>query len=251
MDTTIETYEHAGFTVRISGEPYIDECFNPRNWGWEVSTIYAYHPHYGLGGERDVELPSTGLPEIDCPDCEDSGECERCYGHGYIEPDVDAWLRSIGAVVAEPLFLLDHSGLAMRSGRLIMVEDESVTREDTRSSGRFIGDEAGWDTSFVGFITATEAELTEAGVERTPEALEKFLDSEVSIFSSYLEGDVTLYSIENEDGDVLDSCGGFLGWDEDYIKSQANEAAEALRAEADREAERVREWAARDVITEG
>ena len=47
-------------------------------------------------------------------------------------------------------------------------------------------------------------------------------ESVVKVWNQYLSGDVYCYSIKDESGEVVDSCGGFYGLE--YAKQQAEEA---------------------------
>jgi hypothetical protein len=270
-DLTYHEIEHAGLKIKFANEEYIDEFFDPRQCD-QLGHMAVSYKGYSLG---DEELPSDGLPRIDCPVCdggekpiygppaqhdtilgprvEDEPECFRCAGYHEVEPTLSEYLTHEKAIAAMPLFVYEHSGITMKAGSFVWLEREQVEREDTVSRGRFIGDDAGWDTSFVGFIYTTHERCEELGVEETPENIEQQLRGEVSEYASYLEGDVTVYRIEDEDGNVLDSCGGFLGvnpYDEDnYVVQEAKHAAEACREEIEREKREAAEMAARDVIT--
>ncbi len=229
-----------------------------------LCTMFAYHRDYDLGDER---LPADGLPEIECPRCDGEGyldmgtddedSCPRCFGMGRTEPTVDEWLRSVNAVAAQALFLYEHSGITISSGRTIMM-NESVTPEDTRSSGRFGMDGAGWDTSFVGFIVATEEGITECCGDdpkyRTEEFLTEAMDGEIKEYASYLEGDAYYIDIELPDhnlGTDMWCVGGFIGYEyaEEEATAMLEEAAEEYDERKGTEERESAEWAARDVET--
>lgn len=112
--------------------------------------------------------------------------------------------------VCLPLYLYDHSGLTM-------------------STGPF---SCPWDSGQVGWIFVTrETVLKEWGgkgarriTKRMVKQAEKCLRAEVEEYDQYLRGDVYGYVIEGPDGEQLDSCWGFFGFD--YAKEEACEAAE-------------------------
>lgn len=257
----IETYEHAGVQVKIM--PDDSGCGDPRDAD-NPATLYCYHPSYELGDEL---LPSGGLEQIDCPEpnCEDGERtdlpsaapdgrtlCPRCEGHGTVDPTVEEWLKDIGAIAAMPLFLYEHSGITMRTGSLIFLGEDEVTREDTDSRNRFAFDADGWDTSFVGFIVADEESLTKCCGDdaeyRTREWLEDMLRTEVEVYAMYLEGQVYGY-IVGENTPFEDSCWGFLGFE--HVKEEANDVAKIVAEETAKEANERADWAARDVMTLG
>lgn len=102
-----------------------------------------------------------------------------------------------GRLVALPLFLYDHSGLAM-------------------STGSFVGKavHAEWNSGQVGWIwtTAKKAENISGIKKPSCDWLQKALESEVKTYSQYLEGDVYGYIVEKyEDGEWVetDSCWGY------------------------------------------
>jgi hypothetical protein len=141
---------------------------------------------------------------------------------------VEAYLRrERGAVVILPVFLYEHSGMAI-------------------STGSFIGraQHAAWDSGQVGFIYATRAgilanfmvkKLSKLILGRTRQLLE----GEVNRFNQYIQGDVYLYQIIREtkcdkcghiEPECVDSCGGFYGYEE--AKKEAQAAMEAAAKEA-------------------
>ena len=89
----------------------------------------------------------------------------------------------------------------------------------------------------------------------------ELMDAEVESYNDYLTGNVWGYEIVDEDGDILESCWGFVG-DPEYCEEEMRRTAEALEARmlllkeaeeerAKREAQERLYWAQRDVITVG
>ena len=108
------------------------------------------------------------------------------------------------------LWLYDHSGITMRCG----VGNPSHER---------------WDSSCVGYIFATEADVKRefgaVNAETIATAM-RCLAQEVEVYDQYLTGDVWVYDIKDEEDNVLDSCGGL--YESDYAEKKAKEAAECL-----------------------
>ena len=78
--------------------------------------------------------------------------------------------------------------------------------------------------------------------------IEEALRSEVSIYASYLEGDVVYFLTYDEETEYGDGCGGFIG-DHEECKNQLFASLEqAIKIRLDEYKERA-EWAARDTIT--
>lgn len=253
----IDTFEHAGLTVEIVPEEYVDESYDPRECD-QLGHMAVCYRGYELG---DEQLPEGGFDSIECPACEGFGqkkydpdddspenECPRCEGTGEVEPTLDEWLDARKAIAVMPLFVLDHSGLRIRTGNFRWRLENCLSRDDTASRGRFIGDGAGWDTSFVGFIYCTRERCDELGVEITPENIERQLEGEVKEYDAYLSGDAGGWVVKNED-EVLDSCWGYLWPNSDDVRSEAKHAAEACRDEIEQEKAERASWAARDVMT--
>ena len=268
-----------GFTVEIRYDEYPEQ---PR-WGdANIGTMLTSHPNYQFGGDDDITADGPLDTTIDCPRCAGSGEdpdryalwrvkpcghervgsgtedsmqseadilgsdyyvepapCPKCEGDGWVEVGVYEWFqKKHGATVVLPLFLLDHSGLRMRAGS---------NMGSVRSTDRFIGDSAGWDTSFIGFIFDTPEAIERTGCPL--DKVEEGLRSEINEYDSYLMGDVYFVTddIPEAPSKEQGAIGGFIGFK--YACEQAQEMAEwAEQAVAEERAERAR-CAASDIIT--
>jgi len=100
-----------------------------------------------------------------------------------------------------PLYLYDHSGVVMQ----------------TRGFSEI--DSHGWDWGCVGFVYATPEKIRESYMvkqitKKIRERAQSLLESEVETYSHYLNGEVYGF-IAYEDGEEVDSCWGFYGWDWD------------------------------------
>lgn len=100
-----------------------------------------------------------------------------------------------GSVVL-PLYLYDHSGITMKTSPF----------------------SCQWDSGQVGFIFVTPEKIREEySVKRiTKKLIEKckeVLVSEVATYDSYISGDVWVVTEKDENGDEVDSCGGYYGFD--------------------------------------
>jgi len=100
-------------------------------------------------------------------------------------------------IVKLPLWLLDHSGLAMQTGE-------------------FASDAQHWDSGQVGWIVVSKDAAADHMGSTKP--IEEILENEVSIYSKYLSGDILMYHIyedetcptcKNTTSNSVDSCGGF------------------------------------------
>ena len=230
---------------------------NPRDWS-NVGTMACYHPSYNLGDDVD---PRDFLDnEVECSKCGGSGcypsgteedvevDCEPCEGEGVVKVNIVDWIKKeYGARVIIPLFLYDHSGISMSAGAAIAGKADD---SDFDRSRRHPFDSHGWDVSSIGVVFDTpDAVLECMGKDATNEQIEACLRSEVEVYSSYLEGDVTYYSVQDEETNFHDSCFGFVG-DHKECERQCFEALESAIVKRLAENKERAEWNARDVTTQ-
>lgn len=212
----IETVERVGLTATLHPEEYIDDFYNPRQFDGNLGTMLCWHPRYTLGDEQ-----------FDSP--EDVGGARSME-------EVAAYLRAEkDAVHIHALYLYDHSGISISCRNFA----------DTIDPG-------GWDTTAIGFIYTTKAKIAELvdgsrGTSAPADKVDEFLVGEVKEYDKYLRGEVYHYVIEDEDGDHVDGCGGYLGYE--YALEAMQEALEAAVVAAGREAQEREEMAARDIVT--
>jgi len=195
METIVHEETHGSQTIKIH---YDTDAESPRDWD-NIGTMICDHSRYTLGdkhsfaGGRAFLLDLLDLPE------------ETAMG-------VDDLLeRAQKTHIILPVFLYDHSGLAMNT----------------------TGFHCPWDSGQVGFIyVSLEDVRSEYSVQRVSEKLRRkvaeTLANEVKTYSDYLSGNVYGYVIET-DGVEADSCWGFIG---DYDDFCLKEARACLLAEA-------------------
>lgn len=267
--------DHTILTLAINGEPVFEgiegrigyddmpEHNNPRDW-CNVGKMLVNYNGYTLGDGENDEF------EVDCEKCEGNGsiyvegpqteddarlyyrpfvsyECEACEGNASITLDPASYYRKkYGARVVLPLFVYEHSGITISAGAAI---EDKTKQNDVRSTGRFMGDDAGWDTSFVGFIFDTPEQVKECiGDNVTDEDIEKALEQEVEIYASYLEGDVTYYRVEDDETDFDEGCGGYVG-DSKHCENECFASLETAIESRLAEQQERDEMAARDIET--
>lgn len=95
-------------------------------------------------------------------------------------------------IIVLPLYLYDHSGITMKTSPF---NDR-------------------WDSGQVGYIYVTrEAGRKWFGVKRINEKkVIDYLNSEVKTYDNFLTGEVYYCSTEDQNGEMIDSCGGFFGY---------------------------------------
>lgn len=155
---------------------------NPRDRTFfeNLGTLVCNHRRYELGDEIELSIK-------DCESWQEAREKIESYHEG-------------DDLLILPVYLLDHSGLAM-----------STTPFN-----------CSWDSGQVGFIYAKK------GVEDlTNQQLENQLRNEVQYYSAYLEGDVYEWQIKNTiTGEFLDAGHGYTQHSE--AESDGNAALKAF-----------------------
>lgn len=211
----VKTIPYKHCTINIYQD---DDAPNPRTEHDNVGIMLCKHRDYILG-DRERGEPEPTAEEI----------------IAITERDDVLWL---------PLYLYDHSGITIKAG--------SPSAEWIDRRGRFVGDDAGWDTSTVGIIYCTKAKaIEEWGKTRYTKAVERkaiaCLQGEVKEYASYLEGDVCGYVAEDPDGEQIDACWGFFPDDrEGYAKQwdyMIGEAKHAIDYHVQTRTERANEYA--------
>lgn len=163
-------------TLRIEQD---DDPMSPREWD-NVGTMICMHRRYTLGDDHEL--------------CNRAGDFD-----GWEE--IEQHLRDeCGAVSMLPIFMYDHSGIAL----------------STTPFG------CGWDSGRVGVIYTTAAQLKSMGVEL--KGAEECLEYEVKLYDQFVRGEVYAYTIEDSHGNVVENCGGFFT--EDDAKNEGNSAME-------------------------
>lgn len=187
--------DYKGYSIEIL--PDLD-AQNPRIEWDNLGTMACWYRDYDLGDKNHGDIDLNEVEEWD------DGK------HDSLSEALSLYLRKEkDARIVLPLVVLDHSGLWMRVGH------------------SFVEDFGGWDTSFVGFMFVTAEQLRkEYSIQRiSKKALgmaERLLRSEVETYNSYLSGAVYGWVAKDSDGEALDSCWGYYGYDEDdYMLDEA------------------------------
>ena len=175
-----------GFTVSL----YADEdasYLNPRD-NDNLGRMVCFHKRYTIGDK-----------------------------HTYREDDYTSWTEVLEAIEAEEgllaiacaIYMIDHSGTALRVGN-----DFSDC------------DPGDWDSGQVGWVFVTRAAMDkEYGATWDTEQLaqaRKCIDSEVNEYGRWANGEVYGYVVRDADGEDVDSCWGYIGYE--WAEQAAEEA---------------------------
>jgi hypothetical protein len=172
-------YEEAyqGHIIKILHDP---DAESPREWS-NLGTLICWHRRYRLGDSHPFDSPEAFLRDLAGASDQSDLSMDQLRD------------RAERKAIILPVFLYDHSGLAMNT----------------------IGFHCPWDSGQVGYVYVTlEAVRKEFGVKRVTKALrekaEDILRGEIVSYDAYLGGRVYGYVIE-QDGEEIDACWGFLG----------------------------------------
>ena len=202
----IETIEKDGFTGKISQ----DECpESSRDWG-NLGTMACFHSRYNLGDEPYNSNKDDVIFELFVAclgDVSKANSIVEKYESEYNSEDnryrskSDYCNERMFETIEKqyiylPLYLYDHSGISINTS----------------------GFSCGWDSGQVGWIYVSKTEVKKEYkwknlTKKRIEQIEGILKSEVETYDQYLKGEVYYITIENKEGEVIDSRGGYYGYD--------------------------------------
>lgn len=184
VKSEVVEYKGRKLTVKVCLDE--DPSESPREWS-NLGRMGCVHRRYSLGDAETSSLLSRLVSE-----CDGWDEVEQLLFDEY------------DAAVILPVYMYDHGGIVL-----------STSPFSCR-----------WDSGQLGFIYATHADLKrEYGTQPVPvDRVVEILKHEVSTYSSYVSGDVYGFVVEDESGEHLDSCWGFIG-ELDYAMTEGLEAA--------------------------
>lgn len=180
-----EVYQ--GHTIKIYQDP---DPESPREWS-NLGTLICWHRRYRLGDSHQYDSSETFLRDIASVSDQSDLSMDRLQD------------RAARKAIILPVFLYDHSGLAMNT----------------------IGFHCPWDSGQVGFVYVTLEEVrNEFGAKRVSKALREeaghVLRGEIVAYDAYLGGRVYGYVVE-QGGEEIDACWGFVGAYETHCLPEA------------------------------
>lgn len=197
-----------GNLYRISYE-YDDFPESPREWD-NLGKMICHHRNYNLGDAQIEDWESYFISETNMNE-------DWYYSHSkYTLKDLVGRWKKTKFLVLE-LSICDHSGISMSCG---------------------FG--SGWDVSNIGFIYVDKDNkdvqdyLKTHTLKETKEWVLGVLESEVKIYSKYLEGQVycliqELYDEETDTWEIMENCGSYYFTD---FKDQEISARDFLSKDA-------------------
>lgn len=178
---------------------------NPRDWD-NLGTMICWHRRYTLGDSHSFAGVADWLISLLSEDTLKRKAKQFGYGDVFADIDIHSFADTHHQTLIEeaakqylivPVYLYDHSGLALRCYPF----------------------HCRWDSGQVGFIHVSHRRLRqEYGVKRLSSQVQfkakKVLELEVETCSQWVNGEIYGYQIENSAGDIVDSCWGFYGEEE-------------------------------------
>lgn len=125
-----------------------------------------------------------------------------------------------GAWAAFPLFLFEHSGSVYRVA-------ERPAKGERPANPFGSGMYAQFDSGRVGTLFVKLSEIAKRNEPRAAKLAKAYENARITceVYTRWANGDVFGYVIEDEDGDHVDSCWGFIGdSDDEYLMQEARSA---------------------------
>jgi hypothetical protein len=171
--------------------------------------MICWHSRYNLGDKHNYSDPTEFIRGMasdlddtfdEWVDYQENTVWNDLVDHGhsvdsankFIDKRIEARAEDIilANCVMLPVFMYEHSGVALNTG----------------------GFGCPWDSGQVGYIYLENCDIrTEFNGDR--EAAERALEMEVAFYGEYVNGDCYGYVVEDDNGEVVDSCCGFIGAD--------------------------------------
>lgn len=175
--------DYKGYTITIQQD---EDAENPRD-DYNLGKMFCWHSRYNLGDSHKEQPVMVG---------------RKANSKDYI---------------ALPLWLYDHSCLAMRAKTPADYQIWQGERLDMSANPFINWPHAAWDSGMVGWILVSKAAAREHfGWSRITKArlmqIIETLVNEVVMYSQYLSNDVWCYTIEDPNEDFHDSCCGCYGY---------------------------------------
>jgi len=238
MTYTVDTVSKGKYFAQIV--PDEDPGETPRDWD-NLGTMVCFHRNYNLGDiitHKGSNRTESGKDENTFSSPEQFKEWLNAYGE-----DEDRFKLNPEIVIILPLYLYDHSGLSMSTGREYPFNSP-------------------WDAGQVGYIFVTKDQVRKEYsckhiTKKVLALAESCLRGEVETYNQYLTGDVYGYRLfrldlslfeedeefdpDNDDpedyGEEIDSCYGFYGFD--YCKEEVKSLIDYHLAEDQKEQEKL------------
>ncbi len=205
METIVSELSNSGETSATFGSfnvsiSYVEDSsmFDPRESD-NIAVLALEHRRYTLGDNDGLELLEDVLSSI----LDDYGVNEHNELTGESRSSkINAMISLLPSeaskdIIISPVYLYDHSGLAISSEPF---------------SCRFDSGCIGWAFTTPSMLNELGHSYTDFSNKKDRTTVKSWLESEIDLYSSYLQGSVFEFSVTNKNGEHVDSCMGFLGY---------------------------------------
>ena len=261
-DYTIDEKEYKGFTIKIWSDDYAED---PREWS-NIATFVCEHRNYSLGDEHDIDSAVNELfdkyatPEViiayfvkerGAKIIDDEGKkyeytIKHSWGDSTYHIDAEQPEDCIAAEMAEDFSTMEKLELAAASGKFVW---QPISIYDHSGLSIWLGGTAGhvdarWDCSTVGFAyveecTAEKNRIPDDKYKTWQEWANHIMEAEMKVYDNYISGECYGWTSYDEDENVIDSCGGYLG--RDNIEEMFKDAQGEIDAEIEHREKKYRE----------
>jgi len=207
---------------------------SPREWD-NVGTMVCWHRRHNLGDKHEHHDAYAFAASL-AMELDPTFEVETCDVS--MDEKDKAWKIINEKCVILPLYLYDHSGITMSTGRFSCPWDSGqvgwiyCTLEKAKENWMLKGDE-GWD--HIVYPDATEGDYVGKTLMQCAEMI---LKGEVKCYDNFITGNCWRFELQTKDAegewvDDDDSCGGFIGdvkecGIEDHLPEDAGELVKNL-----------------------
>lgn len=263
-DYTIDEREYKGFTIEI----WRDDCAeSPREWD-NVAKFVCEHRNYNFGDEHDIDsavdelfdkyatpkaiieyfVKTRGAKIVEDEDGKQYEYSREHFGEKftyYVNAEQpEDW---ISADMQGDLNTMEKLSLAAASGEFVW---RPISIYDHSGVSIWLGGTAGhvdaqWDCSTIGFAyvekcTAEKENWSHSDRFKTwQEWANHIMEAEMDVYDDYVEGNCYGWTSYDEDENVIDSCGGYLG--RDNIEEMFKDAQGEIDAEIEHREKKYRE----------
>jgi hypothetical protein len=209
---------------KLTLEIYQDDGDNPREWD-NLCTMAYKHRRYMLGDE-EITDPIDWLISKMSISRRSVEKLEAAKKYGFYSNEVREYLEHMffnhDKFVAKPLYLYDHSGITIATTPF-------GCRWDSGQVGYIYCSlkqaQENWGRKRGGFNAKHEDWFNKGKKVTLREMTKRVMDGELETFDQYIRGDVYGFRVVDQDGEVVDSCGGFFGtnWMENGMADHVQE----------------------------
>jgi hypothetical protein len=186
MMMSIDTLTEAGYTIEIGYDP---DAGSPRDDCATGCSLVMWGKRWNF--PNDAKLDIGAFP-------------------GW--PQIEAHLLDEGtALYSQPVWVYEHSGIALSTGPRTYPFD------------------CPWDSAQCGvaYVTAQNWRVCQGtpwtGSDEDKAMAAEMIKQAVQVYGWYINGETYSWALLGEDGETVDSCGGYYGWE--AVETAAREAA--------------------------